>query len=141
MNSAAWNSFTVTVVVAVTLGSLREDAVIIAMANPTPEIMPDEAKKAGAYVVGTGRSDFPNQINNVLVFPGLFRGALDARAKTVNREMLLAAARGLQSCVSDSELSREYILPYAWDRKAHEAVAEAVKRAAIDTGVSKIYNK
>ena len=82
-----------------------------------------------------------HSINNVLVFPGLFRGALDARARTVNREMLLAAARGLQGCVGEDQLKRDYILPYAWDKKAHEAVAAAVKQAAIDSGVSKLYSK
>ena len=119
--------------------SMADKPIIFPMANPVSEISYQDAVEAGAFIVGTGSSANPNQINNVLVFPGLFRGALDARAKTVNREMLLAAARGLQSCVSDSELSREYILPYAWDKKAHEAVAKAVMQAAIDTGISKIY--
>lgn len=119
--------------------SMADKPIIFPMANPVSEISYQDAVEAGAFIVGTGSSANPNQINNVLVFPGLFRGALDARAKTVNREMLLAAARGLQSCVSDSELSREYILPYAWDKKAHKAVAKAVMQAAIDTGISKIY--
>ena len=93
--------------------------------------MPEEALKGGAAVVGTGRSDYPNQINNVLVFPGLFRGALDVRASTVNTEMMTAAAKGIASCVSDEELSKEYILPYAYDLRAHEACRIAI--AATDT--------
>lgn len=121
--------------------SMAADPIIFPMANPVSEISYDDAVEAGAFIVGTGSSAWPNQINNVLVFPGLFRGALDARARTVNREMLIAAARGLQGCVSPGELSREYILPYAWDKKAHEAVAAAVRQAAIDSGVSKLYSK
>ncbi len=121
--------------------SMAKDPIIFPMANPVSEISYDDAIEAGAFIVGTGSSAYPNQINNVLVFPGLFRGALDARARTVNREMLIAAARGLQQCVSSEQLSREYILPYAWDKKAHEAVAAAVRQAAIDSGVSKLYSK
>ena len=121
--------------------SMAKDPIIFPMANPVSEISYDDAIEAGAFIVGTGSSAYPNQINNVLVFPGLFRGALDARARTVNREMLIAAARGLQQCVSSEQLSREYILPYAWDKKAHEAVAAAVWQAAIDSGVSKLYSK
>ena len=89
-------------------------------------------------ILGTGSSQFPNQINNVLVFPGLFRGALDVRASTVNTEMMTAAAKGIASCVSDEELSKEYILPYAYDLRAHEAVAKAVAQAAVKSGVSKL---
>ena len=103
--------------------------------------MPDEAKAAGAYIVGTGSSEYKNQINNVLVFPGLFRGALDVRANTVNPEMMMAAAQGIASCVTDKELSREYILPLAYDKRAHDAVAKAVAKAAIDSGVSKLAKK
>ena len=121
--------------------SMAKDPIIFPMANPVSEISYDDAIEAGAFIVGTGSSAYPNQINNVLVFPGLFRGALDARARTVNREMLIAAARGLQQCVSSEQLSREYILPYAWDKKAHEAVAAAVRQAAINSGVSKLYSK
>ena len=121
--------------------SMAKDPIIFPMANPVSEISYDDAIEAGAFIVGTGSSAYPNQINNVLVFPGLFRGALDARARTVNREMLIAAARGLQQCVSSEQLNREYILPYAWDKKAHEAVAAAVRQAAIDSGVSKLYSK
>ena len=93
--------------------------------------------EAGAYIVGTGSSVNPNQINNVLVFPGLFRGALDVRATTVNREMMIAAAEGIASCVTDEQLSPDYILPYAYDKKAHVCVAEAVAAAARKTGVAK----
>ena len=121
--------------------SMASKPIIFPMANPVSEISYDDAMEAGAFIVGTGSSAYPNQINNVLVFPGLFRGALDARARTVNREMLLAAARGLQGCVGEDQLKRDYILPYAWDKKAHEAVAAAVKQAAIDSGVSKLYSK
>lgn len=121
--------------------SMAENPILFPMANPVAEISYDDAVEAGAFIVGTGSSAKPNQINNVLVFPGLFRGSLDARAKTVNKEMLLAASRGLQSCVSSADLSREYILPYAWDKKAHEAVAKAVFEAAVSTGVSKLYSK
>ena len=107
-------------------------------ANPVPEIEPKDAKEAGAFIVGTGSSQNPNQINNVLVFPGLFRGALDVRASTVNTEMMVAAANGIASCVTDKQLSTEYILPYAYDKSAHEAVAKAVAAAAIKSGVAKI---
>ena len=115
--------------------SMAKDAIVMAMANPVPEIMPELAKQAGAKVVGTGRSDFPNQINNVLVFPGLFRGALDARATTVNFEMMFAASEAIASCVSEKELNPDYILPYAYDKRAHEAVAKAVAEAAKKTDV------
>ena len=118
--------------------SMAEKSVLFTCANPVPEIEPKDALEAGAFSVGTGSSEYPNQINNVLVFPGLFRGALDVRAKTVNTEMMIAAARGIAGCVSDKELSREYILPYAYDKKAHESVAKAVAEAAVKTGVSKL---
>ena len=121
--------------------SMAEKPILFPLANPVSEISYDDAVEAGAFIIGTGSSAKPNQINNVLVFPGLFRGALDARAKTVNKEMLLAASRGLQGCVSEAELSRGYILPYAWDKKAHEAVAKAVFEAAVSTGASKLYSK
>ena len=121
------------------VASMAEKSILFTCANPVPEIEPQDAKEAGAFIVGTGSSAHPNQINNVLVFPGLFRGALDVRANTVNREMMIAAARGIAGCVTDEELSREYILPYAYDKRAHEAVAKAVAEAAISTGVSKLY--
>ena len=118
--------------------SMNRDAIIFAMANPTPEIMPDLAKKAGAAVVGTGRSDFPNQINNVLAFPGIFRGALDCRASDINEEMKIAASYALASIIDDSELNADYILPHAFDPRVGKAVAEAVKKAAIESAVARI---
>lgn len=118
--------------------SMAEKPVIFSMANPTPEIMPDVAKKAGAAVVGTGRSDFPNQINNVLAFPGIFRGALDCRASEINEEMKVAASYAIASLVGDDELNPDYILPQAFDRRVGKAVAEAVKEAAVKTGVARI---
>jgi malate dehydrogenase (oxaloacetate-decarboxylating) len=118
--------------------SMNEGAVVFPMANPTPEIMPDLAKKAGAAVVGTGRSDFPNQINNVLAFPGIFRGALDCRAKEINEEMKLAAAHAIANLVEDDKLSDEYILPQAFDERIGKAVAQAVKDAAVKTGVARV---
>ena len=123
------------------VASMADKCILFTCANPVPEIEPDDAKAAGAFIVGTGSSEHPNQINNVLVFPGLFRGALDVRANTVNKEMMMAAAMGIASCVSADDLSREYILPKAWDKRAHEAVAKAVAEAAIATGVSKLYKK
>ena len=120
------------------IASMAERAIVFVCANPVPEISPEDAREAGAYIVGTGSSEYPNQINNVLVFPGLFRGALDVRASTVNEEMMMAAARGIAGCVSDKELSREYILPKAWDQRVHDAVAQAVREAARKTGVAKI---
>ncbi len=119
------------------VASMADKPVLFVCANPVPEINPDDAKAAGAYIVGTGSSEYPNQINNVLVFPGLFRGALDVRATTVNIEMMMAASRGIASCVSDDELNTGYILPYAYDKRAHEAVAKAVAEAAVRTGVAK----
>lgn len=117
--------------------TMGEKPIIMAMANPTPEIMPDEAKEGGAFIVGTGRSDFPNQINNVLAFPGIFRGALDVRATDINEEMKVAAAYAIANSVSDSELSTENILPMAFDKNVAKNVAEAVKEAAIKSGVVK----
>ena len=119
--------------------SMNEKAILFPCANPVPEISYDDAKEAGAFIIGTGSSEKPNQINNVLVFPGLFRGALDARASTVNAEMMKAATFGINSCIKEEDLSPEYILPYAWDKKVHEKVAECVKEAAIKTGVSKLF--
>ena len=118
--------------------SMAKDPIVLPMANPTPEIMPDLALKAGAAVVGTGRSDFPNQINNVLCFPGLFRGALDCRASDINEEMKIAAAKAIASLVSDEELNAEYILPKAFDERVGKTVAEAVMKAARESGVSRI---
>ncbi|MDE7406392.1 MAG: NADP-dependent malic enzyme [Clostridiales bacterium] len=118
--------------------SMADKSVLFTCANPIPEIEPQDALDAGAYIVGTGSSEYPNQINNVLVFPGLFRGALDVRATTVNTEMMIAAAHGIANCVSDKELSTGYILPYAYDQNAHDAVAKAVGAAAIKSGVAKI---
>ncbi|WP_308857527.1 malic enzyme-like NAD(P)-binding protein [uncultured Oscillibacter sp.] len=118
--------------------TMAKDAVIFACANPTPEIFPDDAKAGGAAVVSTGRSDYPNQINNVLVFPGVFRGALDARASDINDAMKLAAARAIAELISDEELSADYIIPAAFDPRVKTAVAEAVCRAAHDSGVARI---
>lgn len=108
------------------------------MANPTPEIMPDLAKNAGAAVVGTGRSDFPNQINNVLAFPGIFRGALDVRAKDINDEMKVAAAYAIAELVEEDKLSPDYIIPNPFDKRVAPAVAKAVAEAAKKTGVARI---
>ena len=118
--------------------SMNKDAIIFACANPVPEILPDEAKAAGAAVVSTGRSDYPNQVNNVLAFPGIFRGALDARASDINEAMKLAAAEAIASLVSDEELNADYILPLAFDPRVKEAVAAAVYQAAHDSGVARI---
>ena len=118
--------------------SMNKDAIIFACANPVPEILPDEAKAAGAAVVSTGRSDYPNQVNNVLAFPGIFRGALDARASDINEAMKLAAAEAIASLVSDQELNADYILPLAFDPRVKEAVAAAVYQAAHDSGVARI---
>ena len=117
--------------------SMNRDPVIFACANPVPEIFPDEAKAAGAAVVSTGRSDYPNQINNVLAFPGIFRGAFDCRAKTINEEMKLAAAEALAGLIADDELSAEYIIPKAFDKRVGPAVAAAVAEAARKTGVAR----
>ncbi len=118
--------------------SMAKDAIVMAMANPVPEIMPELAKQAGAKVVGTGRSDFPNQINNVLAFPGIFRGALDVRAKEINEDMKMAAAKAIASLVSDKELNPDYILPMAFDKRIGATVAKAVADSAKKTGVARI---
>ena len=118
--------------------SMNENPILFPMANPTPEIMPDLAKEAGAAVVGTGRSDFPNQINNVLAFPGIFRGALDVRASEINDEMKMAAAKAIASFVTDDLLSADYIIPSALDKNVATAVAEAVAKVAKETGVARI---
>lgn len=120
------------------IAAMAEDPIIFAMANPIPEIMPDAAKAAGARVVGTGRSDFANQINNVLAFPGIFRGALDVRASDINNEMKIAAARAIASIITDEELSEDYIIPNSLDSRVVEAVAAAVAQAARDTGVARV---
>lgn len=118
--------------------SMAKDAIIFACANPTPEIFPDEAKEAGAAVVSTGRSDFPNQVNNVMAFPGIFRGALDVRASEINDEMKIAAAYAIANLISDDELSADYILPKPFDPRLKDAVAEATANAARETGVARI---
>jgi len=118
--------------------NMNKDPIIFAMANPVPEIDPTLAKKAGARVVGTGRSDYPNQINNVLAFPGLFRGALDVRAKTINEEMKLAAAKALSEIITDEELTEDYIIPLPFDKRVRPAVAKAVAQAAKDSGVARL---
>lgn len=117
--------------------TMHRDPVILAMANPTPEIMPDEAKAAGAKIVGTGRSDFPNQINNVVAFPGIFRGALDVKASQITENMKIAAAYAIASLVEDEKLSADYILPYAFDPRIKDTVAKAVANAAIEDGVAR----
>ena len=118
--------------------TMNKDAIVFACANPTPEIMPDDAKAGGARVVSTGRSDYPNQINNVLAFPGVFRGAFDVRASDINEEMKMAAAQALASLVSDEELSEDYIIPKAFDPRVGPTVAAAVAEAARATGVARI---
>ncbi|MBR6402245.1 MAG: NAD-dependent malic enzyme [Eubacterium sp.] len=118
--------------------SMASDPIVFAMANPTPEIMPDEAKAGGARIVATGRSDFPNQINNVLVFPGIFRGALDARARAITEPMKEAAARAIASIVTDEELNEEYIIPDAFNEKVAKVVAKAVADEARASGISKL---
>lgn len=120
------------------VASMAENPIVLPMANPVPEILPDKAKAAGAAVVGTGRSDYPNQINNVLAFPGIFRGALDCRASEINEEMKVSAARAIASLVSDDELSAEYILPKAFDDRIGKTVAKAVYDAAVKSGVARI---
>lgn len=120
------------------IASMAKDPIVFAMANPVPEIMPDKAKAAGVRVIGTGRSDFPNQINNVLAFPGIFRGALDVRASDINDEMKIAAAEAIASIIKDDELNEEYIIPDAFDKRVAEYVSKAVAKAARDTGVARI---
>ena len=116
---------------------MNKDAIIFAMANPTPEIMPEDAKAGGARIIGTGRSDYPNQINNVLVFPGIFRGALDAGAKKITEEMKLAASYAIANLVSDEELCDDYIIPSPFDKRVAAAVAEAVKKCAEKMGITR----
>ncbi|MCI6244975.1 MAG: NADP-dependent malic enzyme [Eubacterium sp.] len=118
--------------------TMNENPVVLAMANPVPEIMPDEAKAAGAKIVGTGRSDFPNQINNVVAFPGIFRGALDVRASAITENMKIAAAYAIASLVDDKDLNEDYILPYAFDERIKDTVARAVADAAVKDGVARI---
>ncbi len=118
--------------------TMAKDAIVFAMANPDPEIMPDKAKRAGARVIGTGRSDFPNQINNVLAFPGIFRGALDAHATEINEEMKVAASYAIASLISDEDLTEEYIIPSVFDLRVGEAVAKAVYQAAKESGVARV---
>lgn len=118
--------------------TMAKDPIVFAMANPIPEIMPDEAKESGVFVLGTGRSDFPNQVNNVLAFPGVFKGALECRASEINEAMKVAAAKAIADFIPAEKLSREYILPNAFEAGVADAVSEAVKRAAIDTKVNKI---
>jgi len=119
------------------VASMAKDSIVFAMANPTPEIMPDEAKEGGARIIATGRSDFPNQINNVLVFPGIFRGALDAKATDITEEMKIAAAYAIAGIIKEEELTEEYIIPGAFDERVAKAVAEAVKQKAVEQGVVK----
>ena len=118
--------------------TMERDAIVFACANPTPEIFPDDARSGGARVVSTGRSDFPNQINNVLAFPGVFRGAFDVRARDINEEMKMAAAQALAGLISEEELSEDYIIPKPFDPRVVPAVAEAVAEAARRTGVARI---
>jgi malate dehydrogenase (oxaloacetate-decarboxylating) len=120
------------------VASMNQDSVIFAMANPVPEIMPDEAKEAGARVVGTGRSDFPNQVNNVLAFPGIFRGALDVRATHINEKMKVAAVEAIASLINENELSEDYVIPAPFDPRVAPEVAAAVAKAAMETGVARI---
>jgi malate dehydrogenase (oxaloacetate-decarboxylating) len=117
--------------------SMNRDAIVFAMSNPVPEIYPDDAKEAGARVIGTGRSDFANQINNVLAFPGIFRGALDVKASAINEEMKIAAAEAIAAVAASDGLNPEYIIPAAFDSRVKDAVAKAVKEAAIKTGVAR----
>jgi malate dehydrogenase (oxaloacetate-decarboxylating) len=120
------------------VATMAKDPIIFACANPTPEIFPNEAKAAGAAVVATGRSDFPNQVNNVLCFPGIFRGALDVRASDINDPMKVAAARAIAGLVGDEELASDYIMPQAFDPRVRDAVAQAVAQAARESGVARI---
>lgn len=120
-----------------TVSRMNDDSIIFAMANPEPEIMPEDAKEAGARVIGTGRSDFPNQVNNVLAFPGIFRGALDVRATRINEKMKIAAAEAIASLVSDDELSEDYVIPAPFDPRVAPAVAASVAKAAMESGVAR----
>lgn len=119
------------------ISTMADKSIVFAMANPVPEIMPDEAKAGGVFIMGTGRSDFPNQVNNVLAFPGIFRGALDVRASDINEEMKIAAANAIANTISEEELDVDNILPKAFDMRIAKNVAEAVKKAAIETGVAR----
>lgn len=119
------------------VAAMADKAIVLAMANPIPEIMPDEALKAGAYIVGTGRSDFANQVNNVLAFPGIFRGALDVRARDINMAMKIAAAEAIAATVDEDLLTPEYVLPKAFDPQVAKNVADAVRKAAVDSGVAR----
>ncbi len=127
------------VVTAEMVSTMADDAIVFAMANPTPEIMPNEAKKGGARVVATGRSDFPNQINNVLVFPGIFKGALEARATDITEAMKIAAVKAIADIITPEELNEDYIIPGAFDERVANGVAKAVAKTAIETGVSKLH--
>ena len=118
--------------------STMNEGIVFAMANPTPEIMPDEARKGGAAVIGTGRSDFPNQINNVLVFPGIFKGALAVRAREITEGMKIRAAKALAALVTDDQLTAEYILPSALDKTVADAVADAVAQEAKEQGIARV---
>jgi malate dehydrogenase (oxaloacetate-decarboxylating) len=120
------------------VASMNPNSIIFAMANPDPEIMPEEAKAAGAKVVGTGRSDFPNQVNNVLAFPGIFRGALDVRATHINEKMKIAAVEAIASLISEDELHEDYVIPAPFDPRVAPNVAAAVAKAAMETGVARI---
>ena len=118
--------------------TMNKDAIVFACANPTPEIFPEDAKAGGARVISTGRSDYPNQVNNVLAFPGIFRGTFDVRASDINEEMKMAAAMAIAGLISDDELNEEYIIPKAFDPRVGPAVAKAVAEAARASGVARI---
>jgi malate dehydrogenase (oxaloacetate-decarboxylating) len=120
------------------ISTMNEKSIVFAMANPTPEIMPDEAKKGGAFIIGTGRSDFPNQVNNVLAFPGIFRGALDVRASDINNEMKKAAVFAIANTLEDKELSETNVIPKAFDPRVGKNVADAVADAARKSGVARV---
>ena len=126
------------IVTAEMVSSMNKDAILFAMANPVPEIMPDVAKAAGAKVVGTGRSDFPNQVNNVIAFPGIFRGALDVRASDINDEMMLAASDAISKLVTEEDLANGIIIPSAFNKGVVESIAKAVADAAVKSGVARI---
>ena len=117
---------------------MNPDPIIFAMANPNPEIMPEDAKAAGAKIIGTGRSDFPNQVNNVLAFPGIFRGALDVRATRINEKMKVAAAEAIASLITEDELHEDYVIPGPFDKRVAPIVAKSVAKAAMETGVARI---
>ena len=117
---------------------MNKDPIIFAMANPDPEILPNDAKKAGAKVIGTGRSDFPNQVNNVLAFPGIFRGALDVHATRINEKMKIAAVEAIAELITETELNEDYVIPNPFDARVAPAVAKAVAKAAMESGVARI---